>query len=55
MKSRGAWMAFGGVLAIWFSPEAATFGGVLVFLAGVAEEAIEKKRRVGSGPTGRIE
>ena len=45
MMSHGAWIAFGGALAIWSSPDAAMFAGVMIFLFGLAEQAYKARRK----------
>lgn len=37
---RGGWIAFGGALGIWFSPEAAIVAGAVVFMAGWLEQRV---------------
>lgn len=45
MMAHGGWIAFGGALAIWSSPDAAMFAGVTIFLIGWAERAYKARRR----------
>lgn len=45
MMAQGGWIAFGGALGIWFSPDAALFAGVVIFLAGWLEGRLKRRRR----------
>ena len=46
MMRQGGWIAIGGALGIVFSPDAALFAGVIIFIAGWLEECLKRRTRI---------